>query len=332
MAKITLTEVAAAAGVSTMTVSRVINDQTGVGEATRERVWNTIRQLDYRPNGMARSLKVSRSQTIGLIVPDITNPYFPEVVQGAEDAAIEHDYTVLLGNVIEQPKREVTMLRRFEERRVDGVIVCSPRLEDEQLFTLLRRFRAAVVVNRSVPAELAGTVRVDHAAGTEQAVDHLIELGRTRLALLAGPKVSRGSRERIRGFKRALERYDIAAPNERVVACPPYLSNGLEATKTLLQEQKVDGLLCYNDLIAAGALQACSALGYSVPSDIAVVGFDDIPFAQYFNPPLTTLHVPKYDIGMTAMRLLLDRLEGRNKQMEVILRPNLIIRASTLKS
>lgn len=313
-----------------MTVSRVINGKTGVGEGTRQRVQQAIESLGYRPNGMARGLKVRRSQTIGLLVPDITNPYFPEIVRGAEDIAFERGYTVFLCNVIEDPKREAAMLRLMEEKRVDGVILCSPRLADKKLFALLRHHHAAVVVNRAAPRELAGVVRLDHEVGIQEAVTHLVETGRTRLALLAGPETSQGSRERIQGFRGALKQHGLESGP--IIACSPYLDAGQAVTGALLAEYpEVDGLLCFNDLIAAGALQACAELGRQVPDELAVVGFDDIPFAKFFTPPLTTLHVPKYDLGASAMRLLLDRLEGRNLQMEVVLRPKLIVRSSTIR-
>ncbi len=332
MARVTIEDVAREAGVSAMTVSRVINDQPGVGQGTRARVRAVVDRLGYRRNGLARSLKARRSHTIGLIVPDITNPYFPEIVRGAEDTALESGYGVFLSNAIEDQRREAAALRLLEERRVDGVIVVSPRLPAKRLYALLRPHRAAVVVNRIVPAEVAGTVRLDHANGVRQAIDHLYALGRRRFAVLAGPDSSSAAGERVRAAQAALAARGLKLPADHVVQTAPYIDDGASSARRLLEAvEQVDALLCYNDLVAAGALQACAALGLRVPEDVAVVGFDDIPFARMFTPPLTTLHVPKYDLGVNAMRILFDRMAGRNIQAEVVLRPTLIVRGSTIR-
>ncbi len=331
MARVTIEDVARAAGVSAMTVSRVINDQSGVSDTTRERVREAVQRLGYRRNSLARGLKARHSHTIGLVVPDITNPYFPEIVRGAEDTALEAGYTVFLSNAIEDQQREAASLRILEERRVDGVIVVSPRLPERRLHALLRTHRAAVVVNRTAPPEVAGAVRLDHASGMRQAIDHLRSLGRSRFGVLAGPNSSFAAVERLRAIEATLRELGIPLPDGRVVRTAPYIDDGAAATQRLLRAQpEVDALLCYNDLVAAGALQACAALGRAVPEQVAVVGFDDIPFARLFTPSLTTLHVPKYDLGVNAMRILLDRIAGRNVRAEVVLRPTLVVRGSTV--
>lgn len=313
-----------------MTVSRVINEQSGVGKSTRWRVQETIKHLGYRPNGIARGLKASRSGTIGLLVPDIANPYFPEVVRGAEDVALKEGYNVFLNNTLEDAKREAVTLQLLEEKRVDGIIVFSPRLPSKKLFTLLKHHRAAVVVNHDAPTDLAGVVKTDDEAGIRLAVDHLLSAGRSHLGLLAGPSTSQASRERIRAFKKVLKYRGFEPKQNLIVPCAPYVEDGHSTARTLLSiRPRIDGLICFNDLVALGTLQACAELGLRVPDDVAVVGFDDIPFARFFTPSLTTLHVPKFDLGVNAMRLLIDRMEGRNKQMAIILRPELVVRAST---
>src|SRR5690606_23925113 len=171
--RITLADVAARAGVSVMTVSRVVNERPGVGQRTRERVRQAIESLGYRPNIVARGLRAASSRTIGLIVPDVTNPYFPEIVRGAEDVAIEHGYTLLLANGIEDVARETESLRTFEDHLVDGVILCSPRLENQELYPLLERLRAAVLVNRRSDPRYAGSVRIDHELGARMLLRHL---------------------------------------------------------------------------------------------------------------------------------------------------------------
>jgi len=324
-------DVAREAGVSVMTVSRVLNQQPGVSDERRRRVRAVIRKLGYRRNSLARGLKAERSHTLGLVVPDITNPYFPEIVRGAEDVALEAGYGVFLSNAVEDQRREAASLRMLDERRVDGVIVVSPRLPENRLYALLRAHRAAVVVNRSAPPEIAGAVRLDHASGVRDAIDHLLSLGRRRIGVLAGPDSSVAARERREGILATLAARGVPLPPERVVRTAPHIEQGAEATRRLLEAADgLDALLCYNDLVAAGALLACADAGLRVPQDMAVVGFDDIPFARMFTPPLTTLHVPKYDLGVNAMRILLDRIAGRNVRAEVVLRPTLVVRGSTV--
>jgi len=331
MARVTIQDVAREAGVSAMTVSRVLNEQPGVSDRRRAHVRAAILKLGYRRNSLARSLKASRSHTLGLVVPDITNPYFPEIVRGAEDVALEAGYGVFLSNAVEDQQREATSLRLMDERRVDGVIVVSPRLPERQLHALLRSHRAAVVVNRSAPPEVAGAVRLDHVSGVMQAIDHLVSLGRRRFGVLAGPDSSFAARERLEGIRIGLEARGMPLAPDRLVKTAPYIDDGADATARLFEMAgPLDALLCYNDLVAAGALQACASAGLRVPQDVAVVGFDDIAFARMFTPPLTTLHVPKYDLGVNAMRILLDRIAGRNVHAEVVLRPTLVVRGSTV--
>lgn len=329
--KVTLADVAAHAGVSTMTVSRVVNDHEDVRDETREKVRASIDALGYRPNIVARGLKAARSHTFGLLVPDITNPYFPEIVRGAEDVAFEAGYTVFLNNVIEDTGREARALQAFEDRRVDGVIACSPRLPEDRLHDLLARHDAAVVVNRHAPAEVAGTVRVEHEHGMRLAVEHLVGLGRRRIGVLAGPETSSAGRDRRRGILRTLHEHDMRIPDARWIHGPPTVDGGAVAAARLLDaEGDVDGLLCFNDLVAAGAMRKLRERGYAVPTDVAVIGYDDIAFARMFTPALTTLRVDTYELGVQAMHMLLDRMEGRRRTVGVVLQPELVVRTSTV--
>jgi LacI family transcriptional regulator len=331
--KVTLADVARRAGVSSMTVSRVVNDRGGVGERTRRLVHAAISELGYRPNIVARGLKASRSHTLGLLVTDITNPYFPEIVRGAEDIAFEAGYTVFLNNALEDVGREAKALQAFEDRRVDGVIACSPRLPDPELHALLRRHGAAVVTNRRVPPDVAGSIRVEHGHGARLAVEHLHSIGRRRLGVLAGPEQSHAGRERLQAVTAATTDLAIEIAPERIVAGEPTVEGGAAAAARLIDRGvEVDALVCFNDVIAAGALHELRRRGLRVPDDIALVGYDDIAFARMFTPPLTTLRVPTYDLGMHAMRVLLERMEGRHQMATILFQPELIVRASTAGS
>jgi LacI family transcriptional regulator len=324
---ITLADVARRAGVSIQTVSRVVNQVGETSQRTRARVLAAVEELGYRPNGIARGLRAKRSRTIAIVVPDITNPFFPEIVRGAEEAAGAAGYAIFLGNVVEDIAREASVLRVFEEQRVDGVIVCSSRQPDDALIAALKRHAAAVVVNRMVPPDVAGVVRVDHARGARLAIEHLLTGGRKRLAFLNGLPESKGAQDRALGVDDAMRVHGLALVHRRSAA--PSVDGGDQGTRAMLAEDPaIDGLFCYNDLMAAGALRALAALGRRVPEDVAVIGCDDIQFAAMFNPALTTLRVDKFDIGHFAVRQLLDRIDGRTNQPNLLFQPELVVRAS----
>jgi LacI family transcriptional regulator len=327
--RITIADVAREAGVSRQTVSRVLNDKSEIRASTRESVMHVIERLGYSPSGIARSLATNKTLTVGLVVPDITNPFFPEIARGVEDVARERGYEMFLCNSVEDPEREDHVLRALEDKRVDGTIICSSRLPDERLFPRLRQQRAAVLVNRMAPSELAGTVRVEDAEGTLQAVNHLLDSGRRVIGFLCGPSNSHSARERARGFKTALSAADDDLDETLMRPCTPNPEGGYEVARALLSERPdLDGLVCYNDLVAVGALRACAELGLRVPDDIAVVGCDDIMVASLLSPALTTLRVPKYEIGASAARMLLDRISGLRGENEVLLQPELVVRES----
>lgn len=327
---VTLADVARRTGVSNMTVSRVVNDRPGVSDDTRARIRRVISELGYRPNIVARGLKAHRSHTVGLLVPDVTNPYFPAIVRGAEDVVSERGYTLVLTNVVEDAEREASALLAFEDRRVDGVIAASPRLDAERLDALLARHRAAVVVNRRSDPEVAGSVRIDHERGARLAIRHLAEAGRREIAVLAGPSYSYAGRERLLGIDREMRERNLHLPDARVVPGPPSVDGGARRALDLLRrDPSIDALVCFNDLVAAGALQSAKELGLAVPDELAVIGYDDILFARMFTPALTTVHAATYDLGRHAATMLLDRMEGRSEGVDIVLQPRLIVRAST---
>jgi LacI family transcriptional regulator len=305
----------------------VVNGKGEISPATRQIVMEVIERLGYRPSAIARSLATNRTSTLGLVVPDIANPFFPEIVRGAEDTARQRGYTIFVCNTGENPEQEAAVLRLLEERRIDGVVVCSSRLPDERLHALLAHHPAAVLVNRPAPAAVAGAVRIDDAAGTRLAVQHLLGSGRRAIGMLAGPPGSYSAQERRRSFESALAAADLAdAP---VLPCAPNLAGGVESAKALLAARPtLDGLLCYNDLVAIGALQACAALGRRVPEDVMVIGYDDNILAALVTPALTTLRIDKYQLGTAAINMLFDRMEGRVSSEHVMLPLELVVRAS----
>lgn len=331
MERVTITDVANAAGVSTMTVSRVLNNRADVSPSTRAKVQAAIDRLNYRPNALARSLTTSRTLAMGLVLPDITNPFFPGVARGVEDTAAERGYALMLCNTIENPERERSTLKLLEEKRVDGVIVCSARLPDDELSELLRGFPAKVAVNRPSPAANAASVCVDDAYGATKAVHHLLKGGRKKLGMLAGPPHSFSGRERVRGYTLALEANGIEPVPTTIVTCTPDEKGGYEALGRLLDAHPdTDAVLCYNDVVAIGALQACKERGIQVPRDLALIGCDDIRAASLVSPSLTTIRIDTYQVGATAANLLLQTIQGEKELTnEIMLKPELIIREST---
>lgn len=327
--RITIEDVAHKAGVSAMTISRVLNDKKEISPATRQRVLAAIKELNYRPSRVARSLVTNQTFTIGLVVPDITNPFFAQIVRGAEDVAWETDYNILLCNTVEDRARERAALQLLEETQADGLIVCGARLPDDVLLPLLERHQAVVSLNRPIPHKLAGNVRIDDMEGGRQAANHLLAAGRQVIAFLAGPLDSFSSRARAQGIMAALEATGRTVNLDLQVDCLPTWEGGYTTAFELLAiHPEIDGLICFNDLMAIGAFQACTELGKRLPHELAIVGFDDIELSRMAAISLTTLRIPKYEVGAKLMRLLLDRIQGRFEPNEVVIQPELIVRAS----
>ena len=328
--RVTIADVARAAGVSLQTVSRAINNKGEISDDTRQRVLETSQRLGYRPSMLARGLVTRTTLTIGLVVPDIANPFFSEIARGAEDAAHAAGYSLLLGNSTENPAREADVLRTLEEKCVDGIVLCSSRLQQAELAALMDRLPTLVLINRPAPNNNAGVIAVDDEAGAEDGTRHLLRGGRRAVGFLAGPRGSHSAQERARGYACALANAGIAYDATRSLPCQPYFEGGREAMQMLLAAHpETDAVFCYNDLVAVGALQACAAAGRRVPEDVAVVGCDDILLAALVTPALTTLGVDKREVGAAATRLLLERIKCCTTEcQEVMFRPALIVRAS----
>jgi LacI family transcriptional regulator len=328
--RITIGEVAHEAGVSMMTVSRVINHKGEVSAATIQRVQGVIERLGYRPSSIARGLATHRTGAIGLVVPDLANPFFSTLAQGVVRAAYAEGYNVFLCTSDEDSQRESAIIQSLEDKRVDGLILCSSRLDEAELEDALANCPAAVVVNRRVKPGLARTVVVDDALGGALAAQHLIAGGHRAIGFLTGPLASYSGRERSRGFRAALAEAQISFHSDWAQSGLPTLEGGKHAAQQLLYKHpELTALYCYNDLVAVGALYACRALERHVPQDIAIVGSDDIPLASLVMPQLTTCRVPLLEMGTRAMHLLLKRIHGRTDDNSiVILEPTLVVRAS----
>jgi LacI family transcriptional regulator len=330
--RVTISDVAELAGVSYQTVSRVINNNPNVSATTRQRVKTIIAETGYRPSHIARSLVTARTATLGLVVPDISNPFFSALARGADQVASENGYSILLCNTGEDAVREIDVLNLLHERTVDGVIICGSRQDDVQLQEVLSQFDAAVLVNRRLAGALIPAVLVDDALGGAMLTQHLLQLGHKEIGFVAGPAASYSGQQRLQGYQMALGEARIELQPSWVRHCLPTTTAGEETARALLAScPELSALFCYNDLVALGALRACAASGKQVPADIAVTGFDDIMLAGVVSPALTTCHVPRAEVGSRAVTMLLDCIEERvEKCDEIVIKPELVIRESSV--
>jgi LacI family transcriptional regulator len=328
--RVTMADVAREAGVSLMTVSRVINNKGDVSAETRRHVLEIIGRMGYRPSGVARSLATQRTGALGLVVPDVGNPFFSGVARGAEDQAYAEGYNIFLCNTNEDPQREMAILQSLEEKRVDGLVLCSSRLTESLLLPLLARHPAAVLVNRRVGGNGIGAILIDDETGSRLATEHLLRTGHRAIGFLAGPPASYSGQQRALGYRAALATAGLPHDPAWVRNCTSFVEGGRVAARELLTAHpELTALVCYNDLVAVGTLQACIDLGRRVPQDVAVTGFDDIPLMDQITPALTTCHVPRHDLGAQALRLLLGCINGYLEECKDIVLPvELVIRAS----
>ena len=308
--RVTLQDVAREAGVSAMTVSRVINHTGRISPATRQHVFEVIEALGYRPSRAARTLVTTKTWTIGVVVPDITNPYFAEIVHGIEDTAWEAGYSVLLANTDESPAREGALLGQIDESAVDGLIPVSSRLSDEELLPLLEQHRAVVTINRTFPA-LASCVRPRHGYGfrAHQAALYLSRAGHTRIGYIS--LIRSLINLPIEALITHLAEDGIIIQREWCATCLPTWGAGYETGRRLLTEQpELTAIVAGNDLVALGVMRAAIETGRRIPDDLALIGGDDILLASQVTPALTTFSVPKYEIGVNAAQLLFKRMDG----------------------
>jgi LacI family transcriptional regulator len=330
---VTLKDVARLAGVHAGTASKALNPLTrkGVSDRTVQAVLEAARQLGYFPDPIARSLRTNRSNVVGIILPDLTNPMFPPAVRGIEDALREAGYTALVANTDQDLVREEEIFRAMRGRRVDGFIIATAR----RVHPLLRHAAddgiAVVQLNRVTDDPRIPAVLVDDAAGVTQAVEHLVSLGHQHLAHLSGPADLSTAESRMQSFLAACRRHESAV-SPVVITCESYsVDAGAAATEALLHKHpECTAIVAGNDLIALGAYRVLARSGRHIPADVSVIGFNDMPFVDMLEPPLTTVHVPQYHLGVESARLLLERLRDDDAPAKRLLLPSsLIVRGST---
>jgi LacI family transcriptional regulator len=319
----TITDVAAAAGVAPSTVSRAFSRPGRVNHRTREHVLTVAEELGYEPNPTAQALESGRTRTIGLLVPDITNPYFAGVIKGAERAAAAAGLTLLLGDTQESPQHETAMVRRLG-RAVDGFVLSASRLSNDDLHAAASRYPIALV-NRAVGG--MACIVADYAAGTRAIVEHLASHGHESFVFAGGPAESWSGRRRWEGLRAAAA--DLSLHAARFGPFPPTLAGGPAAADAVLAHH-ASAVVCHNDVLAIGLMRRLAVRGARVPDDVSVVGFDDIFGADFCSPPLTTLAERTDVAGAAAVEALVRRIPLRETDEPArVLPTELVVRAST---
>ena len=329
--RVTIADVAALAGVHKATVSRALNDATRdqVNVETVRRVQKAAKSLGYVPNAMARSLRTNLSMTVGVIIPDLTNPIFPPVIRGIENYLSPRGYTALLANTDSREALERSAVTSLLERQVDGFIIATG-LEDHPLIpSLFERGVPAVMVNRGAGSVPYPLVTGNDAGGIAAAIAHLKDLGHREIVHLAGPSNFSTSRVRAESFVRACA--DAGLHGAVIEVATLTAEDGQKSMDALLAErQSFTAVQASNDLLALGALRSLRAHGLRCPDDVSVIGFNDMPFAEEFSPGLTTVHVPLQEIGTESARILLECIESRTiSSVAVMLPVSLIVRSSS---
>ncbi len=326
----TIRDVARLAGVSVATVSATVNGSAYVSPELQDRVHKAIAEVGYHPDGIARSLRKRATQTVGLIISDITNPFFTALVRGVEDAAHARGYAVILCNTDEQLDKERAYLRLLRSRRVDGVIMAPAGAAD--VYRVFLEVRTPIVfIDRRVPTVPADTVVVDNVGGARQAVEHLLSLGHRRIGAITGlPHIST-THERLQGYRQALASAGIATDPELVREGYSRLDGGYRAAHALLgQPRRPTAIFATNNLMCIGLMRAVMERGLRCPEDLSVACFDDFEWASVFRPRLTTVAQPTYEMGARSVELLFGRLDGTapSRPREVVLSPTLMVRES----
>jgi LacI family transcriptional regulator len=333
----TLRDVAAAARVHPATASRALNPETRilVSEETARRVADAAAALGYRPNPVARSLRTRRSHTIGVLIPDLNNPLFPPMVRGLEDGLTEAGYVALLGNTDSDTGKEQAIFEQMRARHVDGFVLATAHAHDPVLAEAAEAGLPVVLMNRLDPEHDFSSVSVDNEQGMRMAVAHLVELGHTRIAHIAGPpQVSTGEGRR-RGYDQGLKAANIDPDEDLIVAATGFtVEEGARCCGELLGRRAAgagfSAIAVANDMLAVGCFGALDEAGLSCPDDLSLVGFNDMPFVGRLRPPLTTVRFPHYQLGRDAAQLLLERVARADAPVKVLfLDPELVVRGST---
>ncbi|KZN95339.1 LacI family transcriptional regulator [Aeribacillus pallidus] len=322
-----ISDVAKMANVSTATVSRVLSNSGNVKKETAEKVLEAIKKLNYQPNLLARQLRRLETKTVLVVVPDITNTFFSKILRGIEQVAIENDYEVLLGDTGNSLEREKGYLDILRQKKADGMILLTARLESHLLEEISHEFPVVLACEYLEGSDIP-TVSIDNISSARKATEYLISLGHKRIGFLSGPMDVILSRDRLKGFKQGMMQHDIAIEPNLIQEGDFSFESGFNLmTKLLALTEPPTAVFASSDEMAIGAIKAIKAKGLKVPDDISIVGFDDIKFASIFEPALTTVSQPMFEIGQKAMELLIKLIQkDKLEKSQYILEDRLVIR------
>jgi LacI family transcriptional regulator, galactose operon repressor len=326
-------EIAKRAKVSTATVSRAINRVPTVDPQLAKRVWKVVDELGYYPNTQARALVSGKTRIFGLIVSEITNPFFPEIVQAFEDIAVQHNYEILLTSTIHDPKRMEGAVRRMLERRVEGVAILTFGMEESLLEGL--RFRKVPLVFVDVGPSLprVSNIRIDYGRGIRQAVQHLAALKHDRIAFISGPLRLKSASARKIAFQESIAEIGMRVPSDLLIEGDHTMEGGMRAFTELSRlKQSPSAIMCSNDVTAIGVMRQAYEQGISIPRQLSVVGFDDVRLAQFMTPPLTTIRMSQSELAQLAFKALLHEVQQSvpaEHGTQYVLETDLVLRKST---
>lgn len=325
---ITIKEIASLAEVSTATVSKIINGKDKyISEATRQRVLEIVEREGYIPNGIAKSLKMKKTKTIGIIIPDVMNLFFSELARGIEDAAEKKGYTVILCNSDNKEAKAKKYIEMLQEKMVDGIILTASEKGSYKSINLGNI--PTVLLDRDVNVDKkVGRIVVDNQEGAYIATKHLIERGCKNIAMISSDIKNKPSAERIKGYENALLDNSFNIKEERIFLDRYTIESGYKGVKNILKRTKIDGIFCGNDLIAIGVIKALKEMNIRVPEDVKIVGFDDIQISKYMDPPLTTIKQPIYEMGEEAVDMLIRIIKKEDVEKIKVLDIRLVKRSS----
>jgi LacI family transcriptional regulator len=333
-----IVEVARLANVSITTASRVLSGSSyPVSQEKRSRVMAAAARLNYSPSALAKAMVTGDTRIVGVIIGDATDPYFATIVRGVEDAAREHGYLVIVCNSDRNPEVEISYLKTLNDYRVDGIIFAGGGLDDpkyiEAVTIILQAFqeRGSVCVSLARQHLPSFAVRVDNRQIVRDAVSYLVDLGHTRIAYVSGPGLLTTTRSRLQGYQQAVEEFGIDRDAGLIIGGDYTYQAGQRAANEIHNmAKKPSAILASNDLMAVGCLVGLKELGYQIPKDVSVIGIDDIAFAQFVDPPLTTVCVPMYELGKIGMEHLIALRKGEKPELEMVILPHqIVVRKST---
>jgi DNA-binding LacI/PurR family transcriptional regulator len=327
---VSIKDIAKVAKVSHSTVSRALRDSPLISDETKARIQRIAQEMGYSPSAIARSLATKRTQTLGLVVTTIADPFVAEVVRGIEERALDEGYSVILCQSQADPEREIAAVEILQEKRVDAIIITASRVGSLYLPLLEKLAVPIVLINNQQEGRYIYSVGTDNIQGGRLAVRYLLELGHTRLGYITGPEWAVASKQRLEGACQALREQGVNVDPTLIVQGDGRAGGGEKAMCRLLSHPTPPtAVFCYNDMTAIGAMRAVQQAGLRVPEDISIVGYDDVAFATYVTPPLTTIRQRKYEMGAQATEIALALLNGKKNIAEHVLVPGeLIVRES----